>query len=288
MPVDLERQKKQQAAKIETHSSKKSKKAQRQSQKWQEKKATNAAKKAAAKAVNMSTTAQAAAAVDTAADTLESSGPSGPDEPGRSADGAQGKAPNHKCKCRKQHLTDDEDSDDKGAASRLHPDDPDNFVKLSTALCLLLSCEITEDVIDMADELIREYCTELIDLYGSDVLRPNHHYATHTAEFVCDYGPLHGFRTFLFERLNKVLKSYKTNNHSGGELETSFLREFFRTVAVSRTLATAGHKSSPASLQAMVHTMYTASNDDRGTVQSLVRELEEAHENTDVVYALSS
>ncbi|KAF7965432.1 hypothetical protein HWV62_43531, partial [Athelia sp. TMB] len=164
MPVDLERQKKQQAAKIETHSSKKSKKAQRQSQKWQEKKATNAAKKAAAKAVNMSTTAQAAAAVDTAADTLESSGPSGPDEPGRSADGAQGKAPNHKCKCRKQHLTDDEDSDDKGAASRLHPDDPDNFVKLSTALCLLLSCEITEDVIDMADELIREYCTELIDV----------------------------------------------------------------------------------------------------------------------------
>ena len=73
-------------------------------------------------------------------------------------------------------------------------------------------------------------------LYGPDVLRPNHHYATHTAECVRDYGPLHGFWTFLFERLNKVLKSYKTNNHSGGELETSFLREFFRTVATARNV----------------------------------------------------
>lgn len=45
---------------------------------------------------------------------------------------------------------------------------------------------------------------------------------------------MHGFWTFLFERLNKVLKSYKTNNHSGGELETTFFREFHRTVATSR------------------------------------------------------
>lgn len=70
------------------------------------------------------------------------------------------------------------------------------------------------------------------------MIRPNHHYATHTAECVRDYGPLHGFWTFLFERLNKVLKSYKTNNHSGGELETSFSREFHRTVAAARMVST--------------------------------------------------
>lgn len=75
-----------------------------------------------------------------------------------------------------------------------------------------------------------------MQLYGPDVIRPNHHYATHTPECIRDYGPLHGFWTFLFERLNKVLKSYKTNNHGGGELETSFCREFHRTVATSRTV----------------------------------------------------
>lgn len=61
------------------------------------------------------------------------------------------------------HATDDEDSDEE-ASSRLHPDDPDNFVKLSTALRLLLSRELEEDDIETADELLREYCTELIEV----------------------------------------------------------------------------------------------------------------------------
>lgn len=68
-------------------------------------------------------------------------------------------------------------------------------------------------------------------------MRPNHHYATDTTESIRDYGPLHGFWTFLFERLNKVLKSYRTNNHGGGELKTTFFREFHRTVLSSRLVS---------------------------------------------------
>lgn len=71
-------------------------------------------------------------------------------------------------------------------------------------------------------------------LYGPSVIRPNHHYAVHTPDSVRDYGPLHEFWTFLFERLNKVLKSYRTSNHAGGELETLFFREFHRTVQETR------------------------------------------------------
>lgn len=56
----------------------------------------------------------------------------------------------------------------------------------------------------------------------------------HTTQFIRNFGPLREFWTFLFERLNKVLKSYKTPNHGGGELETSFFREFHRTVQLSR------------------------------------------------------
>ena len=48
---------------------------------------------------------------------------------------------------------------------------------------------------------------------------------------------MHGFWTFLFERINKVLKSYNSSNHSGGELETSFFREFHRTIQQSRVVS---------------------------------------------------
>lgn len=45
------------------------------------------------------------------------------------------------------------------------------------------------------------------------------------------------FWMFIFERMNKVLKSYRTDNHAGGELECSFLREFFRTVNTSQLVS---------------------------------------------------
>ncbi|KAL4070190.1 hypothetical protein V8B97DRAFT_1871733 [Scleroderma yunnanense] len=65
-----------------------------------------------------------------------------------------------------------------------------------------------------------------MELYGSSALKPNHHYATHVVEYVWDFGPSHSFWTFIFKQLNKVLKSYKANNHGDGELETTFFREF--------------------------------------------------------------
>lgn len=74
-------------------------------------------------------------------------------------------------------------------------------------------------------------------LYGPDIIRPNHHYATHIAPCVYDFGPLHAFWTFLFERINKVLKSYNSANHAHGQLETSFFREFHRTVQQSRVVS---------------------------------------------------
>ena len=76
-----------------------------------------------------------------------------------------------------------------------------------------------------------------MQLYGADVIRPNHHYAVHTADFIYDYGPLYSFWTFLFECLNKVLKLYNTNNHSGGELEVTFFWEFHWTSVVSRAVS---------------------------------------------------
>jgi hypothetical protein len=59
-------------------------------------------------------------------------------------------------------------------------------------------------------------------------VKPNFHYITHIFQIIRDFGPVYGFWTFLFERLNKLLKSYDTNNHADGELEVTFFREFHR------------------------------------------------------------
>ena len=55
---------------------------------------------------------------------------------------------------------------------------------------------------------------------------------THIFDQILDFGPVYNWWTFLFERLNKVLKSYRTNNHSGGDIEVSFMRAFNRDVTL--------------------------------------------------------
>jgi hypothetical protein len=66
------------------------------------------------------------------------------------------------------------------------------------------------------------------------MIKPNHHYATHIGECVQDFGPLQGFWTYLYERLNKVMKSYNANNHGQGEIEATFFGEFQRTCLTSQ------------------------------------------------------
>ncbi|KAJ7277643.1 hypothetical protein C8J57DRAFT_173563 [Mycena rebaudengoi] len=181
----------------------------------------------------------------------------------------------------------DDEARDNRSAPNLHPDDPGNFLKLCTAIKILVSRTITEEELVIADKLIREYCLELVTLYGPEVIRPNHHYATHTSRSVRNYGPLHEFWTFLFERLNKVLKSYKTSNHAGGELETSFFREFQRTVQQTRLLAQGTLEPAGSELRQAVQMMYDATADDRGTVQALARDLDAARLDDGVNFQLS-
>lgn len=63
-------------------------------------------------------------------------------------------------------------------------------------------------------------------------VKPNHHWVVHVFNQIIDYGPVVNWWTFLFERLNKVLKSYSTNNHENGEIEISFMCAFNCDVAL--------------------------------------------------------
>ncbi|KII85388.1 hypothetical protein PLICRDRAFT_31629 [Plicaturopsis crispa FD-325 SS-3] len=55
-----------------------------------------------------------------------------------------------------------DEEQDSATPSHLHQDDPGNFLKLCTALKILVSREITDREIDEADTLLREYCQELV------------------------------------------------------------------------------------------------------------------------------
>ncbi|KAI0070303.1 hypothetical protein K474DRAFT_1680242, partial [Panus rudis PR-1116 ss-1] len=123
-------------------------------------------------------------------------------------------------------------------------------------------------------------------LYGPDVVKPNHHYAIHVGHFVRNHGPLHCFWTFLFERMNKVLKTFKTNNHSGGEIETTFFREFHRSARTSRLLSQASQMPPATRLPLIVSAMYKATADDRGTIHALASELDAAEEYEGVHFEL--
>ncbi|KAJ7170889.1 hypothetical protein C8R43DRAFT_1120617 [Mycena crocata] len=191
-------------------------------------------------------------------------------------------------RARKTASTEAEDEErDNATPPNLHPDDPANFLKLCTAIKILVLDTITENSLQSSDELLRAYCQELVDLYGSEVIHPNHHYATHTSRCVCNYGPLREFWTFLFECLNKVLKSYKTPNHAGGELEASFFREFQRTVQNSRLLAQGAREPLGSELRDAVDLMYRATDNDRGTVQALARDLDSVNLDAGVIFQLS-
>ncbi|KAG0700531.1 hypothetical protein DFH29DRAFT_1001034 [Suillus ampliporus] len=172
----------------------------------------------------------------------------------------------------------------------LHPDDPENFLKLSAALHIIVQHQISDQDIENVDRLLREYTSGLICLYGSSSIKPNHHYATHVSECARNFGPLHDFWMFLFECLNKVLKSYKTNNHGNGELETTFFHEFQRTCQTNRMTYTLVQLPKDSLPSAVADIMIKASNEEQGMVAGLAalsKDLDDVVTDADQVYMLS-
>ncbi|KDQ54236.1 hypothetical protein JAAARDRAFT_60664 [Jaapia argillacea MUCL 33604] len=103
--------------------------------------------------------------IDPESDNGEDAGAVDDDEGGYNS-GQEGGS-SRKRKRRDGGVDEDEDGD---IPCHLDPRDPSNFLKLSAALRLLLSEKITEVDLEGADKPIREYCTELIELYGPSVI----------------------------------------------------------------------------------------------------------------------
>lgn len=79
--------------------------------------------------------------------------------------------------------------------------------------CRLLSqYELSRDEIIIADALLLKFCRRTECMYGKAIITPNMHLHCHLKECIMDYGPLHAFWCFPFERYNGLLGQLPNNN----------------------------------------------------------------------------
>ena len=98
-----------------------------------------------------------------------------------------------------------------------------HFVLACRRLCKL---HVMEEDVTVANGLLLKFGERMQRIYGEDAITPNMHMACHIAECILDYGPLHSFWLFAFERYNGLLGSQPNNNRAiEGQLMARFLKD---------------------------------------------------------------
>ena len=81
--------------------------------------------------------------------------------------------------------------------------------------CRFLCCKsLSKEQLKLADMLLMQFCKRTERMYGKEVITPNMHMHGHLKECVEDYGPLHSFWLYAFERYNGILEGIPNNNRS--------------------------------------------------------------------------
>ncbi|KAG1875919.1 hypothetical protein C8R48DRAFT_669170 [Suillus tomentosus] len=145
----------------------------------------------------------------------------------------------------------------------MHADDADNFLNLAAALKIILGRSISDADIPRAKKLLNKYLLRFLEIHPKHV-KPSHHWGTHIFEQLEDYGPVYGFWTFLFERLNKMTNLLARN---AGSDEPPSAEDSFLFDAVKAIL--------------------TTDSDTRGTVASLASEIDDVAQQAGTRFSLS-
>jgi hypothetical protein len=90
-----------------------------------------------------------------------------------------------------------------------------NFLHLITFTNLLHLRALSSDQIALIERENLAYLTGLRQIYPQFSLVPKHHMSLHLPAMLRDFGPVHAWRTFAFERLNQVFQNVATNSLSG-------------------------------------------------------------------------
>ena len=86
-----------------------------------------------------------------------------------------------------------------------------NFLHLVAFTNLVHMRTLTRERITNIEQENLAYLRGLRKLYPSFSLVPKHHMALHLPEILRDFGPVHAWRTFAFERLNQIFQNIPTN-----------------------------------------------------------------------------
>ena len=97
---------------------------------------------------------------------------------------------------------------------------------------LLCSKQITKENLQLASILLLKFCQRCERQYGEEVISPSMHMMCHLHECVLEYGPLHEFWLFPFERFNGVLGQIPNNNKS---IEVQIMKRFLKDQYMSST-----------------------------------------------------
>ena len=85
------------------------------------------------------------------------------------------------------------------------------FVLASRILCQMV---ITDEEIKLADAFLLQFCCRVEKLYGNRIITPNMHLHCHLKQCLHDYGPIHNFWLFSYERYNGILEHFPSNKRS--------------------------------------------------------------------------
>ena len=86
-----------------------------------------------------------------------------------------------------------------------------NFMDLVAAVKLAHMRVLTPQQIQDYHHFMHRYLTKMLDLYPHHGLSPVHHLSLHLTKLMEQYGPVHAWRCFPFERYNAVLQGIPTN-----------------------------------------------------------------------------
>ena len=105
----------------------------------------------------------------------------------------------------------------------LRGDDLECWRHFVLACRILTKYEITANDIVIGDALLVQFCKRTERQYGKNKITPNMHMHCHLRSCLEDYGPLHGFWLFAFERYNGILGSIPNNNRG---IEVQMMNRF--------------------------------------------------------------
>lgn len=111
--------------------------------------------------------------------------------------------------------------------SRNYHDHYQNILKVCAAFRIFASRSITVQESARAQSFLSSAFQAWATL--NTHLTPNFHLAMHMEEFIASLGPIYVFWVFPFERFMGTLSKFKTNGHTGGELESTLMRAWWKT-----------------------------------------------------------